>query len=294
LQKAPNLFDVLPENFHSDVFKWDIDFDVAIKYLKDVNSKILVSYECETCGENCQTEWSKILVRKNHRFSKLCYICLQRLINTSEDVLSDHKERSIKLWENPDYRSKCLKSFEEHNRLMQTDVEYSAKHRRRSRSVYGSILINGHNIRFDSGFELIFISRIKEECDVIRRCENAIAYGSHFYHPDFYLVYPSGKRVIAEIKGYYKNNITEKREAAIRYIQETGVADEYVLYDVDLLLAEGILSGLGGTNMWKQIKKIYEQESITFSDPEHRRIAEIGYRRFYKEKKNQKDNQVTL
>jgi len=172
---------------------------------------------------------------------------------------------------------------------MQIDPEYASAHRRRSRSITGKLLINDQWIVFESAFELLFLWNIKDKYDIIRRCNFAIPYGGHFYHPDFFLIDNVGSRIIAEVKGYYNNNVARKQKAAEQYINETGIADFYILYDTTKLLADGILYGIGGGRMWKQIREIFDEQIITFADPKHRRIAEIGLSRFRREIKNQKN-----
>lgn len=43
--------------------------------------------------------------------------------------------------------------------------------------------------------------------------------------------------------------------------------------------------------MWQQIREINQNGVITFTDEKHKRIAEIGTARFYKEKRNKKNLQ---
>jgi hypothetical protein len=285
LTKCASVFDALPAKYHPQVFDGCIDYELAIKHLSEVRTNLEVSFKC-ACGSVCRIRWNKLQDRKNSKLESICYVCLQSAINNSEEVLRQHSERSRKLWENQDYRSKCMVGFENHNNRMQKDVEYAHKHKRRSRSVSGVAEISGHNIKFDSGFELIFIDYIWDKCDVLRRCEFPISYGSHYYHPDFYIVYPDGKSVIVEIKGYYRSNVELKQKAADDYIRKTGVADEYVLYDTDRLLQESILTGLGGARMWSQIRKINNVRNITFTEEKHRRIAKVGRSRYYREKED--------
>jgi len=171
---------------------------------------------------------------------------------------------------------------------MQIDPEYANKHRRRSKSISGRVLINGRWIRFDSAYELIFLWYAKDRFKTIRRCRFAIAYGSHFYHPDFMVIDLSGARSIVEIKGFYKNNVIEKQRAARKYIAENSVADSYVLYDTNKLIRDGILLKIGSRYMWQQIAEINNATTIAFADKKHKRIAEIGYQRFNKEVKNKK------
>lgn len=287
LEKSFQVFFALPVEYHQQIFLGCVDYDLAVKYLKHVKTKIRVKFRCEECSKLCEIRWSKLSERKNNKFDRLCGRCLQSKLNTTEQAIDKHRKRAELLWKDNSYREKCLKAFESHNRSMQLDVEYAARHKRRS--IDGEIEIDGRSIRFDSAFELIFIDYIYHKCKIIRRCNHAIMYGSHFYHPDFFIVLLSGKRVIVEIKGYYRDMVYEKQVAAIRYIKETGVADDYVLYDTDLLLSEGILKGRGGTCMWKQIRKINNDRNVTFTDQKHRRIAEVGYSRYRKESKNQKD-----
>lgn len=46
----------------------------------------------------------------------------------------------------------------------QLDTEYAAKNKRRSKSIAGTIILNNREIRFDSGYELIFLDFIFEKC----------------------------------------------------------------------------------------------------------------------------------
>jgi hypothetical protein len=177
---------------------------------------------------------------------------------------------------------------------MQIDPEYANRHRRRSRSVEGIILVGGQEIRFDSAFELIFLWNTRNKYCKVRRCNFAIAYDNHFYHPDFFVVDKNGERAIIEVKGFYKSNVAEKQTAANRYILETGIADRYILYDTDRLLAESILYGVGGARMWKQIREINNAATITFTDPKHQRIADVGVSRFRREVKNKKNIEASL
>jgi hypothetical protein len=201
-------------------------------------------------------------------------------------MLEQNRACSKKLWTNQSYRINCLKSFVLHNEKMQHDVEYAARYRRKSKSVTGTILIGESPIRFDSAYELLFIWYCKDKM-TIRRCHFAIAYGNHFYHPDFMIIDQCGNRTLVEIKGYYRNSVVEKQVAAEQYISQTGVAEAYILYDTKRLLADGILNGVGGAYMWRQIRNIYDEAIITFTDPKHKRIAEIGISRYTKEAKNQ-------
>jgi len=177
---------------------------------------------------------------------------------------------------------------------MQTDPEYAGRHRRRSKSVTGGVLIGDQWIKFDSAFELLFLWSIRGKHLIIRRCGFAIAYGSHFYHPDFFIIDNAGRRTIVEIKGYYNNNVLEKQKAAEQYVEETGVADFYILYDTDRMISEGILLGIGGARMWKQIREIYDEAVIAFTDPKHQRIAEVGLSKFRRETKDKENVEKAL
>ena len=290
LSKSYKLFESLPIEHHAAVFKWRLNFDVAVQYLKCVNSKIRVVYDCEMCNSNCSTEWSKILIRKHHVFDKLCYECIQRSINLDPIRLQENADRSRELWHSDVYRSKCTEGFKSHNTKLQQDPEYLAKHRRNnSRSITGSLNLENRSIHFDSGYELLFIDYALSNNYIIRRCEFAISYGSHYYHPDFFIIKPDGKRVIVEIKGYYNKNVEDKKCAAIEYINNTGIADEYHLCYTDELISLGILSGVGGFRLWKKIARVYNERSITFTEEKHTRIAEIGRSRYNQEIKNKKD-----
>jgi hypothetical protein len=282
LEKSANLFDAIPLEHHGQIFDGQIDHDLAIKYLSDVGSNISVKFKCKKCQQIQITKWNKLKKRKNGKLDKLCYRCLQTRINTSEEMVQRHSDRSKLLWANGEYRRQCLKSFESHNKRMQQDVEYAAKHRRKSRSISGAVKINNQSIRFDSAFELFYIDYIYDKCEILRRCEYAIAYDNHFYHPDFFVVL-DGCRMIVEIKGYYNNRVEEKQKAAIQYVDETDIADDYVLYTTEKLLDEGILRGVGGGHMWRQIRDLNNVRTIEFSETKHQRIAEVGRSRYLKE-----------
>jgi hypothetical protein len=232
--------------------------------------------------------------RKYYKYDNVCSSCLNYLIQNDPGKIAINQANSKALWCDASYRRKCLKAFELHNKNMQLNTAYAHKHRRRSRSVEGFIEINGQSIRFDSAFELIFLWQVRNKYQKIRRCNFAIAYSSHFYHPDFLVIGPDGYKSIIEIKGFYKSNISEKQEAAEKYIAETGIADSYILYDTELLLSEGILRGVGGAHMWKQIREINNETTVTFTSEEHKRIAEIGRSRFRRETKNKKDIKTTI
>jgi hypothetical protein len=169
---------------------------------------------------------------------------------------------------------------------MQIDPEYAYKHKRKSGNISGEVLLGQTFIKFDSGYELLFLCSLPESV-IIRRCQHAIAYGKHFYHPDFFLIYPNGKRVIVEIKGFHKNRVDEKRDAALLYIKESGIADDYSLLDTNALIKLGILSGVGGARLWKQIRRLANERTIRFTEAKHREIAKIGCSRYYKNCKNQ-------
>lgn len=293
LTKCKAVFDSVPQQFHSQIMNNCISFDIALQYLKDVRTNVAVKFDCE-CGKSCKIRWNKLHDRKNDKLKPICCECLQRNINTTEDRIKEHSERSIQLWHDKDYRNKCTQSFAKHNRKMQTDVEYAHKNKRRCRSVSGRIMFNGSKIAFDSGYELIFLDFIYDKCDKIRRCEFSIPYGMRHYHPDFYILYPDGKSAIIEIKGYYRNNVKEKQAAARAYVEETGIADDYILYDTDKLLSDGILDKIGGAHMWKQIRRICNDRIVEFTEEKHRRIAEIGPSRYFKESKNQKNNKIAI
>lgn len=276
----------MPAEYHRQIFSGIIDHSLAVRFLSGVGTDILVKYDCSQCTTPTLIKWNKLGARKHQPYLDICNKCLQTAINIDPAALERNRKCSSMLWHDEKYRLACLKSFSEHNHRMQTDVEYARLHQRKCNSVTGSILIGGHSIQFDSGYELLFISAVHKQCSMFRRCEFAIAYGGHFYHPDFFLVYPDGKRVVAEVKGYYQTNVLEKQAAAAAYIAATDLADEYVLYDVDRLIADGIFVGGGGARMWQQIRSI-SNGIVTFSDPKHKRIAEIGYSRYRKEVKNQ-------
>ena len=238
--------------------------------------------------------WWDLARRKHYKYDNLCIKCLNNLIQNDPEKLEQNKNNSKLLWCNSDYRIQCLKAFELHNKRMQLNPEYANKHRRRSNSVTGTVLIAGQQIVFDSAFELIFLWSTKDRYTTIRRCNFAIAYGGHFYHPDFFVIDKCGDRIIIEIKGFYQHCVAEKQKAAEQYIAATGIADFYVLYDTDRLFAESILDGIGGGWMWKQIREISNEAIITFADQKHKRIAEIGISRFRRENKNKEHIQESL
>lgn len=288
LTKQSAVFNAMPSEYHADIFAGVIEYSVAKQYLIDVHTNLKVKFVC-ACGRNCEIRWNKLRERLHNKFEDICYYCLQSRINNDPHKLKQHIIRSQELWKNDDYRARCISSFVEHNHRMQTDVKYAHKNKRKSRSVSGNVKVGDQIIEFDSGFELIFIDYILNICKILKRCEFAIPYGNRYYHPDFYVVYHNGKSSIIEIKGHYRNRVKSKQKAAIEYITSTGVADEYVLYDTNKLLQDGILIGLGGAKMWKQIRRIKNERIVSFTNEEHYRIAEIGPARYYKEKKNSKN-----
>lgn len=294
LEKLSAVFAALPAEYHSKVFAGCIDYTIAIRYLKDVSTKLLVRYECRQCHTTHCLRWSKFKDRKHFRFDDLCYKCLGVLISNDPLMVEQNSRNSKSLWLSNGYRKKCLHSFLEHSKRLQIDPLYAAKYRRKCRSIAGSIVIRGQVIRFDSAFELFYLWYIKDRCSVIRRCEFAIAYGEHFYHPDFFVIDLVGGRTIIEIKGYYRNNVIEKQTAALAYIAETAVADNYVLYDTERLIAEGIVSGRGGARMWRQIRSICDETTITFADQKHCRIAEIGPARFRAETQSKENRKTAI
>lgn len=294
LRESSRVFGAIPEEFHHQLFKGYIDRKIAVKYLKGLFSKVLVRYKCRKCKRIKYVRWDRFSNRKHFQYEDICQQCSTTLINNQPSMLQLNRNTSKSLWHNPDYRLKCLKAFEQHNKMMQMDPEYAFKHRRRSRSVSGHILINNQTIKFDSAYELIFLWQTKDKYLTIRRCGFAIAYNGHFYHPDFLVVSPNGDRIIIEIKGYYQNNVVAKQKAAEQYIYETRIADSYILCDTDMLIKQGILRKVGSQSMWKQIKEINSETVITFADPKHKRIAEIGPTRFRREIKNQKKNETPL
>ena len=294
LEKSNAVFEAVPVEFHHQIFSGCLDYKIAIKYLRGISSKILVKFGCSICNCECCIRWSKIADRKHHQYDNICLKCLDNLIQNEPAKLELNRNNSKLLWQNKDYRIQCLRAFDLHNKTMQTDPEYANKHRRRSRSVEGTVLINGHKIRFDSAYELIFLWGVRDRYNKIRRCNFAIAYGNHFYHPDFFVVDRSGERMIVEVKGFYKSNVAEKQTAADSYIAETDIADSYILYDTERLLTECILRGLGGGHMWKQIGEINNATTIAFTDPKHQRIANIGINRFRREAKNKKHIEASL
>lgn len=96
-------------------------------------------------------------------------------------------------------------------RLVSEDDYFKNKHF--SRGIYESVLFN-KNIRYDSGWELIFIkyienlSKEKNIVDVFDRCKDYILYNwddgsSHRYLPDFFIKFNNGTKLIIEIKPKY-------------------------------------------------------------------------------------------
>jgi hypothetical protein len=288
LEKSSEVFYALPPQFHNQVFAGKVDHSLAVKYLRNVRSNINVEFCCKRCSRRQIIRWNKLLARKNNKFDSICYTCLQRKLNSTDEAIAKHRERSKSLWKDAVYRTACLRAFQHHNNKMQHDVEYAAKHKRRSRSISGEVKIGNRSLRFDSAYELMFIDHIYDRCVILRRCEYAIAYGKHFYHPDFFIMLPCGSRVIAEIKGYYRTNVEEKQRAAVEYIKKTAIADEYVLYDTNRLLNDGVLDGVGGGKMWDQLRRICNARTVCFASRKHQTIAKIGRSRYYKQIKNNK------
>lgn len=294
LGKAPAIFKAVPKEYHRALLSGEIDHAIAYKYLLGISTSIKVRFACHVCYKLCLLRWSKMLDRRNDKGEAICYKCLQTKINTSPTVMAAHRSRTEKLWQDAEFRREHLVGFESHRRRLQTDQDYAAKHKRRCRSVAGTITLNGKTIRFDSAYELIFIAYITPRCLTVRRCEFTIAYGKHYYHPDFFVIFPDNKRVIIEIKGFYNNRVAEKQVAAQRYVTETGIADLYELYDTDRLLRDGVLRKLGGGYLWKQISEVCKHAVVTFSEAKHRKIAEIGVRRYRKTPEYQIDHQKTV
>ncbi len=312
LNRFKKLFDLVPEKYHKEILQqFQINFSVARKYLRNFSTKIDLKCDCIKCSKSYITRFDKIFKRKYFNGQQICPICLPKLISNSQthklnnseaqliaqnkpDRLFKNQNKARLLWKDNNYKRKCLVGFSKHNQKMQTDPAYANKHKRRSKSVSGIIKINNYNIRFDSMYEVIFLWYVKDEYKVIRRCEFAIVYGNHFYHPDFFLIGKNGERVIIEVKGFYKNKILEKKKAAEEYILKTNIADSYEIYDTDRLIREGILIGVGSGRLWKQIKEIYNAGVITFTDSKHKQIAEIGRRRFIKLQKNQNNKTCSV
>jgi hypothetical protein len=287
-QTMAKTYDAVPIEYHKFLDANLIDFDIAEKYLQDIQSSICVSFECISCNMTKTLRWCKILARKFDAGVKICYSCLQSKINNRDDYLEAHRVRGTEMWKHQEYRKKCIKGFEAHNKKMQLDVEYSQKHRRKSKSVSGEILIGDKFVKFDSGFELIYLAGL-DHASIVRRCNFAISYKKRYYHPDF-MVISNGRKTIVEIKGFYKNAVEEKQEAAIAYIAKTKIADNYILYDTDRLLREGILIGTGGGHFWRQIRKINNERIVRFSDVKHQQIAATGKNKNSKIEKNKQDS----
>lgn len=285
LSKSKLVFDSIPSEFHYQIFNNEIDYELAVSYLIGVSTKLHIKMICKICNCISILRWNDLCRRKHSRYDNICLKCLNNLIQNDPSKLASNRLKSKSLWKNPKYRSKCIKAFELHNEKMQNNPEYAYKYRRKSNSVTGTININGQDIIFDSAYELLFIWHIRHQYK-IRRCWFAIDYGGHFYHPDFLIIDNKGNRIIIEVKGFYQNHVEEKQKAAEEYIKHTGIADEYVLYDVNKLIGTGIVTGTGGARMWKQIREIYHEATITFTSPKHQRIAEIGVSRYRKESKN--------
>jgi hypothetical protein len=282
-----DVFKAIPVEFHYQIFANLIEYEIAIQYLCNISTNTCVKFTCQKCNGINIMRWRDLERRKYHKYDNICSKCLNKLIQNNPEKLEANKNNAKKLWYSEDYKSRCLRAFESHNKKMQLDPKYANKHRRKSKSVTGKILIDNQLIIFDSAFELIFLWSIRGKYNIIRRCDFAIAYNNHFYHPDFLVVDNDNNRIIIEVKGFYKNNIIAKQKAAEQYIIETNIADSYILYDTERLLSESILHGIGGAYMWKQIKEINHEAIISFTDPKHQRIAEIGINRFRKEIKNQ-------
>jgi len=287
------IYEAIPVEYHSLLDSNIISFDMAEKYIANISSSIIVSFTCIKCHADKQIRWCKLLERKHSRAEKICCSCLQSSINTQDSHLLAHRERSKKLWHRDAYRVKCIKAFQEHNKKMQLDVDYAQLHKRKSKSVTGELLVGDRFIKFDSGFELIYLASLPENV-IIRRCNFPISYKNRYYHPDFLVIDASNKKTIVEIKGFYKNAVEEKQAAAIQYISQTKIADDYILYDTDRLLKEGILEGTGGGYFWKQIRKINNGRIIRFTDSKHQQIAEHGRNWRIKDSDNKKNREKSL
>lgn len=285
LQRLEHVFKVIPNNMHYQIFNGCIDYDIAIKYLKNISTKLNIKFNCRVCNKEHKVRWHKFEERQNYKYDNICYHCITIAINNDPKMLKINRDRSKKLWNNNEYRKACIKAFHNHNHKMQTNQEYANKHKRKSKSISGEILVKSQWIRFDSAYELIFLWHIAFKCDIIRRCNFVIPYGNHFYHPDFLIINNDGSRHIIEIKGFYKNKVQEKQKAAIKYIKESKAADSYILYDTNLLIKEGIIK-IGSTWMWRKIKEINNETSIKFSNKKHKEIAKIGRYQYYKKMQN--------
>jgi len=292
--KSAVVFQAVPEKYHELIYAGIIPFDIAIKNLQQISTDIKVEYYCENCDKHVLIRWSKQLSRQHGKYEQMCYSCLQSLIHNSPDYHQAHVERSKKLWQNEEYRQKGLRAFQEHNLRMSIDPIYASKHKRRSRSISGVVILGDRRISFDSAFELFYIHYAIDNYAVFRRCEFIIPYNGHHYHPDFFIIDATGKRSIIEVKGYYNNDVQTKEAAAQQFIITSDIADEYLLYTTAKLQRDGILLGVGGYHMWKQIRGICDVRIVRFAEEKHREIARIGPHRYYKNQTNQKNREAAL
>ena len=306
LNLSKKLFAALPKKYHKEVCKTHkVPFEL-LNLVKGTSSKVLIHGVCKNCGNEFNSIIRNITERhyfRNEPYCKKCLIKLvpklpQQLLNNSKaqliaqntpERLNQNILTSRRLWKEGKFGLRCLRAFSKHLERMQTDPEYALTIRRNRRSIAGVVNINGHKIRFDSSYELIYLWYIKDKVDFIRRCEFRIAYGSHFYHPDF-MICQNGIRKIIELKGYYEKDVYETQKAAIEYIKQTNVAEEYQLYDTNRLIKEGILQGRNSNQLWQQVRRIFKHGVITFTQDKHRQIAEIGRKKWYKERRHKTNN----
>ena len=286
--------------------KFEIDFDCGLEYFgKSFCTKIKLVGKCENCGEDFKARYDKLRNRKIFPFEKLCTKCIRVLTSRSAEAkannskaqliaqnkpsrLKQNTESSKRWWRNLDPATKTtlLGPFRKHNKKLQNNPQYAAENRRRSgKTITGEVLINNKWIKFDSGYELLFLySKNDSEC-TIRRCEFVIPYGKFTYNPDFWVA-EDGATSVIEIKGYYNNRCDLKAAAAQTYIKDTGIADIYTIIGIKELKKAGILEKESSTYVWKQIRKIYNGSNIKFTHKNHQLIAKHGKRWYYKNKKN--------
>jgi hypothetical protein len=300
----------IPKNLWKDIIlNNEIDFDIGIKIFGN-SSKIKIYFKgnCVKCNKEFKARYDKLRDRKIFPMVKMCTSCTRLETSRSEiarlsnsraqlitqnipEIKSKNIKRSKKWWKNlsKDKKDYYLKSFVNNRLRMQNDPEYARNIRIKSSVIIsGEYYINNEWIKFDSGYELLYLHSLINKNLTIKRCDFSIPYGKFKYNPDFLIIDNcNNKKSIIEIKGsFYKNRIKEKGIAANDYIIKNKIADEYIIYDQNYLLKNNILIKESSTFVWKQIRNIYNGNNVRFTNEKHREIAEIGRSRWYKKNKN--------
>ena len=236
------------------------------------NTAVTTKYSCN-CS-NCGIEFLKHACFKNRSknefCSRECYMLWHKMLGQTGECPSCGKDVFI-----PDKRKSKIKHCS--RECYKKSFVGKNFHNKYKKSKYrseknGKITL----VYYDSSWEYRRMKELDHDESIVSwsRCKDKIKWSeisgkTHYYNPDFDILYKNGERVVEEIKGYYNAEAQFKIEAAKDYYAKINVVfrvlDNEALFDNELIIHTDEYENDYGIHIRPSYEFIWMSAAIQFS-----------------------------